>query len=373
MDKPKVLIVGTVAGKGGIQTHLRTLSKALSEQEIEHLVVCLGEPGNQSDASNYQHPFISLSALAASKSREETSRFLHSLRKLTVLRDIVDNFYPNLYLTVGQGWNAIAPIFMCRSKPKRIFYEVMAIGPIGWRDSRWIIRWLFDAVMAQSAIVAQNYADKFGWRKPIQVLPAFSEALEVEGSLPIAQPKVVPFGEAKAAFFGRLAPHKQAFWLVQQWPLLKNCLAELHIYGGGPEEEAIQTYIASAGIGDRVKCLGRYPEGQAYINLLSRYDLTLLPTLGPEGIPLALLESMACGVPFVTYGVGGIPDLEPGNPDILIVQPGSDLFIPGVEQMASKLSNGQINPARLQQFYLNHHSYEVLKQIWLSYLVASCN
>jgi glycosyltransferase involved in cell wall biosynthesis len=102
--------------------------------------------------------------------------------------------------------------------------------------------------------------------------------------------------------------------------------------------------------------------------LLSSYDLTLLPTIGAEGAPLVLLESMACGVPFVAFGVGGIPDYGVDNPNVTIVDQQSELFIASVRQMLLKLSEGEIDRLQLQKHYLNHYSYSCLKASWLSYL-----
>ncbi|NJO59330.1 MAG: glycosyltransferase [Richelia sp. RM2_1_2] len=194
------------------------------------------------------------------------------------------------------------------------------------------------------------------------------EPLEITASLPQPVHKAVELGTAKAALFSRLAPHKQGLWLVKQWDLLKDWLGELHIHGSGPEESLIREYIALQGIGDRVKCFGRYPEGQAYIDLLSSYDLTLLPTIGAEGAPLVLLESMACGVPFVAYGVGGIPDYGVNNPDVWVVEPDAKEFLKGLEQITNSLAENRIDQKRLQQFYLKNYSYITLKKQWINYL-----
>ena len=101
--------------------------------------------------------------------------------------------------------------------------------------------------------------------------------------------------------------------------------------------------------------------------MLSSYDLTLLPTIGAEGAPLVLLESMACGVPFLAYGVGGIPDYGTNNPDVLIVEPKSEHFFKGLDKVASDLTAGSINQTQLQQFYLEKYSYLALKQKWFDY------
>lgn len=43
-------------------------------------------------------------------------------------------------------------------------------------------------------------------------------------------------------------------------------------------------------------------------------------------------------------------------------------FLQGVKVMTEKLSQGKIDQVRLQQFYFDNYSYNVLKQLWLSYL-----
>ena len=231
-----------------------------------------------------------------------------------------------------------------------------------------------------------NFANSFGWHKPIPSIPAMPEPLELTATLPKISARKSENRTIKAALFSRLVPWKKALWLVQQWDFIKDAIGELHIYGSGPEEPLIREYIESSGIGNMVKCFGHYPEGQAYVDLLSGYDLTLLPTVGPEGAPIVLLESMACGVPFVAHGVGGIPQYGVNNPNVMIVPPEHWLtdqakeytiatdpkavpaFIVGVRQMVEKIISGDVNQTQLQEFYFKHYSYAVLKEAWLSYL-----
>ena len=367
----RILLAGIVAGHGGIQSHLRWLAKALGEEGIETLVISLGSakvaPIDESLLRGLWNDNVQLRCCTP-YAKDGSHLNLAGIRRLQEIIKIIDEFNPDIYLAVGTGWNLFIPPLLSRAKPIRIFHEVMSGVPNGWKDSRWCVKLWFDEVIGQSETVARTFAQEFGWCKQTAGLPAFAEPLEITATLPEVNPIIVPRGSAKAALFSRLVPHKQAFWLVQQWYILKDYLSELHIHGSGPEKELIQNYITEQGIGERVKCFGRYPEGQAYVDLVSSYDLTLLPTIGAEGAPLVLLESMACGVPFLAYGVGGIVDYGRNNPDVWIVDPDSSSFLNGLEQITTALAKGGIDQRRLQKFYLEHYSYRALKKIWLNHL-----
>lgn len=369
----KVMLAGHIIGQGGIQSHLRWLAQALTEAQIETTIVSLGM--SQASSENLQEIqrlrdqgiAINICSCYSPQSR----RFVwQKIQRFTEIKTLIEEFTPDIYLAVGTGWNLFIPPLLSKGKRKCVFHEVMSGVPSGWQDSRWCVRGWFDEVIGQSPKVAQTFARCFGWKKSVSALPALPEPLELTASLPQVNQKTVPLGTAKAALFSRLVPHKQAFWLVQQWDLLQDVLGELHIHGTGPEEYPIGEYIEAKGISDRVKCFGRYPEGQAYVDLLSSYDLTLLPTIGAEGAPLVLLESMACGVPFVTHDIGGIADYGKNNPNVLIVSPQENNFVKAVQRMTEMLSKQQIRQSQLQEYYLQNYSYKVLKQAWLSYL---CN
>jgi glycosyltransferase involved in cell wall biosynthesis len=153
---------------------------------------------------------------------------------------------------------------------------------------------------------------------------------------------------------------------VQHWERLRLFISELHIFGSGPEERPIKEWIIEKGFADEVHCHGVYPSGQGYVDLISSFDLTLLPTIGEEGAPLVLLESMACGVPFVACNVGGISDYA--NLDCILCGVDSNDFIEAACAMVSKIKAGQIDRERLQQFYLANFSFLALSHRWCKWL-----
>jgi glycosyltransferase involved in cell wall biosynthesis len=73
--------------------------------------------------------------------------------------------------------------------------------------------------------------------------------------------------------------------------------------GQGPLEAEIRAEAASLGLGDRLRILGYVDDTAA---LLSASDVFVLASL-VEGLPIALLEAMAIGLPVVATAVGGTP------------------------------------------------------------------
>jgi glycosyltransferase involved in cell wall biosynthesis len=80
------------------------------------------------------------------------------------------------------------------------------------------------------------------------------------------------------------------------------------VAGKGPSRKLIENRIKELGIGDNIKLAGFVPD-----NLLPVYygaaDCFVLPSASGEGLPLVLLEAMACGLPVIATAVGGTPEI----------------------------------------------------------------
>lgn len=353
----RVLLAGYRYGRGGIQTHLRECAAACAAAGHTVALLSPAPVGTAADPADALRPGHLVRELTYPRSGAcglaAACRFVRAVR-------------PDVIKVVGTSRVSKLAALLAGGRARTVFFEVMSGEAAGWRDPRWLLRAGFDDAVGQSAGVAATFRRSFGWPRPVPALPALPEPLERATAVPPAVPRTVPLGTARAALFSRLVPHKRALWLVSQWPTLSGWLGELHVHGSGPEEGPVRELIAARGWGGRVFAHGPYPAGQGYTDLLCGYDLTLLPTVGAEGAPLVLLESMACGVPFVATGVGGIPDYR--NPDCEVAEVTPDGFLPAVRRAAERLAAGHLRQDRLQGHYTATYGSTRLQAAWVRYL-----
>ena len=100
----------------------------------------------------------------------------------------------------------------------------------------------------------------------------------------------------------RLEPEKRVAQLIGIWPAIRAAHpdASLLILGTGTEETKLKQ---QAGVG--IQFLGRVEDVVPY---LQASDLFVLPS-ATEGLPNALLEALAIGLPAIATAVGGTPDV----------------------------------------------------------------
>jgi glycosyltransferase involved in cell wall biosynthesis len=83
---------------------------------------------------------------------------------------------------------------------------------------------------------------------------------------------------------------------------------ELVLVGDGKHRAELEAQAAALGLGNRVRFLGQLPAGDAVRAQLDQADLFVLPS-HQEGLPRAMIEAMARGLPCIGSTVGGIPEL----------------------------------------------------------------
>lgn len=108
-------------------------------------------------------------------------------------------------------------------------------------------------------------------------------------------------------FAGRLHPQKDPILLIRAFAALSEPNAHLLIAGDGELAEAVRTEIQATNLSERVTLLGAVKQKQL-VNLYQIVNAFILTSVY-EGLPLSVLEALACGTPIVTTDCGETPNL----------------------------------------------------------------
>ena len=116
-------------------------------------------------------------------------------------------------------------------------------------------------------------------------------------------------------FVGRLVEKKGLQYLIEAMPLVLQSAphARLTIAGFGPEEAALRKQVERLGLESTVTFLGAVQQTELP-SLYRRAALFVAPFVqadsgDQEGLPVALMEAVACGCPVIAGHVPGIDDL----------------------------------------------------------------
>ncbi|HZQ72197.1 MAG TPA: glycosyltransferase [Burkholderiales bacterium] len=122
-------------------------------------------------------------------------------------------------------------------------------------------------------------------------------------------------------FLGRLEAAKGVFDLLEALAALRSCVPELRLVCAGEGDQgALARYAERLGIAEAVKLTGRVgPSGK---RALFESAAAFAAPCYEAGLPLALLEAMAAGVPAVASPVGGIPEALNDGVSGFLVAPG---------------------------------------------------
>ncbi len=141
---------------------------------------------------------------------------------------------------------------------------------------------------------------------PVTMRPAMPAALRSPTIITVGRVAPEKNHRAMIEAFGRLAPDHP------EWTL--------KIFGDGSLRSVLDQQIRAAGLTDRVLLMG--PTNDVERELLDASMFAL--SSNAEGLPLVLVEAMACGVPCVSYDCSpGIREIITDGDDGIVVRQGS--------------------------------------------------
>lgn len=151
---------------------------------------------------------------------------------------------------------------------------------------------------------------------------------------------------ALVVFVARLAEPKDPLFAIQVTELLlsRGIPHHLMLIGDGPKYQSCADLIAESWIGDHVTLAGKRND---VLELLSKAQIFCLYSQW-EGLPISILEAMACGLPVIASAVGGIPELvRHGETGYLVKKTDRQAEL---QEAASYLEELILDPAKRSRF-----------------------
>jgi glycosyltransferase involved in cell wall biosynthesis len=305
----RVLLLIPHLGGGGAEQVTALLARSLSRRKYElHLGLM-----TQTDAGLVGLPsWVTIHPLGASRVRTGALRLLRLVRR--VRPDVILSGMAHLNFLVLLLRSLFPHGTRVLVRQNGTVSDALKFGGVP-RSTRLLYKLLYrraDRVICQSHAMAEDLAGELGIdRGQIAVLPNPVDLDGIHAAIDGPIPWTGPGPHLLAV--GRLAPEKGFDLLLRAFATIRDRFphADLVIAGAGQEDEALHRLCGSLALetavhfAGHVDCPYRFYPGASLFVLSSRY----------EGMPNALLEAAAGGLPIVALPAsGGVVDLLRGCP-----------------------------------------------------------
>lgn len=313
----KILFVSTSTTVGGAEKTLFALATLLDHRRFETAsVVSLKPEGHYAQR------------LAAQGVRVETLNLARAPRPSDARRlaEIIERERPDIVHAVM--YQAIQLARMAK-KRSSVPFKLVSSPRVNYRSRSLVTllvdRWLKnrdDLLIAESEASRRFLISQLGY-KPAKVI-TIRNGVDLAGwpaSKIDRQKKRMELrlgaADVLVGAIGRLDRQKGFATLIEAMARLKQTPLRCVILGDGPERGRLEGLIRRHHLERSVWLLGEKTEIPSW---LSAFDVYCLPSLW-EGLPNALLEAMALGLPVVASRVDGVPEAVTSAKDGLLVPP----------------------------------------------------
>ena len=310
MNRPSVIVLGPDrAAVSGVSTHVNLLleSRLVQDYDMSHFQV--GSEGSTEGAiARWLRLLASPFALA-----------------LAILARHASIVHVNTSLNARAYWRDLAYLAVAKCLGAHVVYQVHggALPQDFFARSRMLTAFLRATLQVPDLVVvlAQTELEAYRDFVPAQNVVALPNGIDCRPFDPVATVRSFPDQPLKLLYVGRIAREKGLYELLQGIRVANELGvdARLIIAGRGEEQPRLRRYAHAIGIGSQV-CFAGPVFGADKVKLFSGCDLFMLPSYA-EGLPYALLESMAAGVPVVATPVGAIPDVMVDGTHGVLVPP----------------------------------------------------
>lgn len=312
-DRQTVVLLGPeLKAVSGVSTHLRCLieSQLGLAFDLRHFPV-----GSEGRDENVLQMLV---------------RLLFSPLRLArlILRHQAAVVHINTSMVPRSFWRDLCFLFLGKVLGCGVVYQVHggALPQEFFQRSRSLTAFLRWTLQIPDAIVVLAQTELEAYRRfvPGQQVLMLPNAIDCAPYARVTRSRPNPAQPLRLAYVGRLIRSKGLYEAVQAMSIAKahSIKATLVIAGSGPEELALPDYADKLGVASDVRFTGPI-FGERKIKMLAESDAFVFATYHPEGLPYALLEAMAAGLPVITTRIGAIPDVVADGVHGLFV-PGND-------------------------------------------------
>ena len=316
MNRPTILICGPHRDAvSGVSTHVNLLMGSSLAEDFELVHFQVGSEGRN------EGPLARLARLAASP----FALFA------TILFRQVAVVHLNTSLNARAYWRDLAYLLVAKLLRARVVWQVhggeLPHAFCGSRGARLaFVRWtlgLPDLIAVLAKVELAAYQELL----PTQHVVTMPNGIDCRPFARVPTVRSLAQRALRLIYVGRLAREKGLYELLQGLRIAVDLGvdARLTIAGSGEEGAALERYARTLGVAARVAFCGPV-FGDDKVTLLTGADVALLPSYA-EGLPYALLEAMAAGIPVLATPVGAVPDVMTHGIHGFLVPPRDGLAI----------------------------------------------
>lgn len=346
--KPSVLVFTTQhMPTGGIESHLREFCRHLSESGVDIDLVVLNSA--MLPATEMYFKSICRKVYLGGKGRS-------SLRLVWLLTTSIKWFFKkyDAVYTNGQG-NSLELFSKLVPFSKVWVHHHHTAGDVAdqatWTNGYKKAMMKADAVIACSAKNALDMGKALN--REVKTIPCFSR--EIKAQAPTKN------GRLKFGYYGRLIREKGIDTLCRLSEENDLDKVEFHIWGEGPAYPS--SFFTKY---PKVIYHGQFAGEQELAEVIGELDAYLLLSTHPEGLPIALLEVMSAGLPWIATNRGGISDIacDPSTTRVIAADADFNGMKKAVRELADDLQGGKLDRDFQKQLYASKYSSRVLIKRW---------
>ncbi len=326
----RVLLVAERLGTSGVTSYCRNLIRGLSRR---HKLMLVSPGGDHAERlgklveRSLVMPWLGrwgLAILARHRLLSEAAAFRPDL----------------VHALSGHASRAAAAVSLRLGLP-----EVITAHHYVERSGQLVVHRRVRRVLAVSQALRENLVNT--GKLPRELAAVVPNGIDVSEYAPRTEPQLAGAEGASAplrpripvvGFFGRLTSRRGPEYLVRAAAVLEKdgVEAEYLFAGDGPERRRVERLAIELGVRKRFTFREGYLDGR---DLLPALDVFVAPSL-QEALGIGILEAMACGVPVVASGVGGVFAMIRDGENGLLAPPRDG------EALAARIRELLLNPAR---------------------------